>query len=81
MPAAPANKDDRLKFAVKIWTSPLTYYGLKNVSDFDNSLYTFANMANGKTLRFGCGYKADCDPNQNTVHISCIYNLMLGPIR
>ncbi|KIH44635.1 hypothetical protein ANCDUO_25339, partial [Ancylostoma duodenale] len=33
-------------------------------------------MVNGKTLRFGCGYKPDCD--QNFVHISCIYNLIGG---
>ncbi|KIH52828.1 hypothetical protein ANCDUO_17062 [Ancylostoma duodenale] len=33
-------------------------------------------MANGKTLRFACGYKSDC--NGNDLHISCIYNLMGG---
>ncbi|KIH61788.1 hypothetical protein ANCDUO_07935 [Ancylostoma duodenale] len=71
------DKISHLNFALEVWTSPLTYYGLKNVSDYDdNRLYTFANMANGKTLRFACGYKSDC--NGNDVHISCIYNLMGG---
>ncbi|EYC12702.1 hypothetical protein Y032_0046g1373 [Ancylostoma ceylanicum] len=73
------NKSDRLKFTVDMWASPQNYYGLKNVSDYDdNRLYTFANMANGKTLRFGCGYKADCGANQDIVHTSCIYNLVGG---
>ncbi|RCN34913.1 hypothetical protein ANCCAN_19234 [Ancylostoma caninum] len=68
-------KDERMKFAMDIWTSPQIYYGLKNVSDYDNNrLYTFANMANGKTLRFACGYKSCA----NNIHISCIYNLMGG---
>ncbi|EYC12701.1 hypothetical protein Y032_0046g1372 [Ancylostoma ceylanicum] len=73
------DKGDRLRFAVDVWISPQTYYGLKNVSDYDdNRLYTFANMANGKTLRFGCGYKANCGAGQDIVHISCIYNRMGG---
>ncbi|KIH45864.1 hypothetical protein ANCDUO_24087 [Ancylostoma duodenale] len=69
-------KTTHVEFAMNIWTSPLTYYGLKNVSDYaNNRLYTFANMANGKTLRFACGYKSCA---QNMIHISCIYNLMGG---
>ncbi|RCN34915.1 hypothetical protein ANCCAN_19236 [Ancylostoma caninum] len=75
---APNEKDDRMKLAIYIWTSPQIYYGLKNVSDYDNNrLYTFANMANGKTLRFACGYKS-CGNNNDIIHISCIYNLMGG---
>ncbi|RCN33387.1 hypothetical protein ANCCAN_20781 [Ancylostoma caninum] len=71
-------KATNVEFAMGIWTSPQTYYGLKNVSDYDNNrLYTFANMANGKTLRFACGYKS-CANNNNNIHISCIYNLMGG---
>ncbi|KIH58347.1 hypothetical protein ANCDUO_11447 [Ancylostoma duodenale] len=74
----PPAKADRVSYAIETWISPLTYYGLKNISDYDNNrLYTFANMANGRTLRFGCGYKecavAGGDPK---AHISCIYNIM-----
>ncbi|KIH61786.1 SCP-like protein [Ancylostoma duodenale] len=31
-------------------------------------------MVHAKTLRFGCGYKGDCNNNAD-IHISCIYNL------
>ncbi|EYC12742.1 hypothetical protein Y032_0046g1398 [Ancylostoma ceylanicum] len=58
-----------------IWAGPQTYYGINNVSDYDdNRLYTFANMAHGKTLQFGCGHQV-CGTN---THISCIYNLVGG---
>ncbi|KIH54254.1 hypothetical protein ANCDUO_15601 [Ancylostoma duodenale] len=73
----PNAKNTHVEFAMGIWASPQRYYGLKNVSDYDNNrLYTFANMANGKTLRFACGYKSGCNPQNNEVHISCIYNLI-----
>ncbi|EYC12699.1 hypothetical protein Y032_0046g1371 [Ancylostoma ceylanicum] len=70
-------KSNRLKVAMGVWKGPQTYYGLNNISDYDdNRLYTFANMAHAKTLRFGCGYK-ECNNNAD-VHISCIYNLEGG---
>ncbi|RCN41299.1 hypothetical protein ANCCAN_12760, partial [Ancylostoma caninum] len=70
------NKDHRIKAAVASWIAPQTFYGLNNVSNYDdNRLYTFANMANAKTLRFGCGYQENCGDD---VHISCIYNLVGG---
>ncbi|RCN37633.1 SCP-like protein [Ancylostoma caninum] len=70
----PAGKTDRLNAAVGVWKGPQTYYGLNNISNYDDHrLYSFANMVNAKTLRFGCGYKADC--NGGDIHISCIYNL------
>ncbi|KIH53343.1 SCP-like protein [Ancylostoma duodenale] len=68
------NKDNQIKAAIASWIAPETFYGLNNVSNYDdNRLYTFANMANAKTLRFGCGYQENCGQD---VHISCIYNLM-----
>ncbi|KIH57737.1 hypothetical protein ANCDUO_12068, partial [Ancylostoma duodenale] len=42
---APDVKNAQLQFTVNVWASPQTYYGLKNVSDYDNNrLYTFANV-------------------------------------
>ncbi|RCN34831.1 SCP-like protein [Ancylostoma caninum] len=70
----PAGKVPRLNTAVGVWKGPQTYYGLNNISDYDDPrLYSFANMAHAKTLRFGCGYKENC--NGGDIHISCIYNL------
>ncbi|RCN33389.1 SCP-like protein [Ancylostoma caninum] len=43
-PGAQNAKATNVKFAMEIWTSPQKYYGLKNVSDYENNrLYTFAN--------------------------------------
>ncbi|EYC12737.1 hypothetical protein Y032_0046g1397 [Ancylostoma ceylanicum] len=70
------NKANQIKAALAYWAAPLTFYGLNNVSNYDdNRLYTFANMAHAKTLQFGCGHQDNCDGN---VHISCIYNLIGG---
>ncbi|KAK6755412.1 hypothetical protein RB195_014027 [Necator americanus] len=70
-------KEDLIKAVTEMWASPIKHYGLKNVTNYDDDrLYTFANMAYAKTLRFGCAYK-QCDMlNPQEVHISCIYDLM-----
>ncbi|ETN68241.1 SCP-like protein [Necator americanus] len=70
-------KDELIKAAIEIWTGPLKYYGLKNITNYDDDrLYTFANMAYAKTLRFGCAYKQCHNAPQQEAHISCIYNLV-----
>ncbi|KIH64898.1 hypothetical protein ANCDUO_04785 [Ancylostoma duodenale] len=48
----PNAKDERLSAAITAWTSPQIFYGVNNVSNYDNSLYTFANnhMPNGQTV-------------------------------
>ncbi|RCN41941.1 SCP-like protein, partial [Ancylostoma caninum] len=65
-------KNDLLEEAVKQWSMPAVYYGLRDPDNkfTDPRLYEFANLAYSKNTALGCHY-AKCG---NRVVITCMYN-------
>ncbi|ETN71525.1 hypothetical protein NECAME_19283, partial [Necator americanus] len=72
---AQINPRQKIDDVLESWINAGRIYGIQNSENVYNDprMYTFANMAYAKSLRFGCAY-TECGVNE--AHISCVYNLM-----